>query len=133
LENGIVLYLLLILNEEEFVEFIQRNCSFDISTAKEVYDCLELTLPEQIRQMRQLASIQLTLSQTQPTNLDSEIKAAEHDLASLQAVRTMTSDMRALGHADDVPVYRSLQEDILAPTPSPDTPTTPRWDSESTR
>ncbi len=65
--------------------------------------------------------------------LDSEIKAAEHDLASLQAVRTMTGDMRALGHADDIPVYRSLQDDILTPTPQADTPTTPRWESESTR
>jgi hypothetical protein len=65
--------------------------------------------------------------------LSAEIKTAENELASLQAVRTMTSDMRALGHADDVPVYRSLQEDILAPTSPTDTPATPRWESESTR
>lgn len=70
-------------------------------------------------------------------NLTSEISATEHDLASLQTVRTMSHDMElAQGHpVMQAPVtettYTSNQADILRPAPAaPVVTETPRWDTE---
>ncbi len=64
------------------------------------------------------------------TNLASEISAAEHDLASLHSVRTMSHDMAAIKPGSDV-IYQSSQADILrTPTlPTPPPAETPRWET----
>lgn len=60
-------------------------------------------------------------------SLSNEIAQAEHELASVQGLRTMATDMQAhTPAATGEVVYRSAQADIL-PTRNPDAP---RWESE---
>ncbi len=72
-------------------------------------------------------------------NLSAEISATEHDLESLQNIRTMPHDMHAVQtrplaypHASEN-TYQSVQADLLRPAiPVPEVnKQSPRWDSET--
>jgi hypothetical protein len=123
------------------------------ATAQISYEILGVqTIDETVRNLAQLgildalqflAEVKTSLSQSvtapivsqQPTSqsLASEISAAEHDLASLHTVRTMSHDMAAIKPGSDV-VYQSSQADILrapAPIVTPPAPEAPRWDTDT--
>lgn len=132
LENALTIYLLAILDHDQTVLFISRHCDLLPSDSEILWTALELVIPEQIKK-----NIEVLQKTQNVTVLQAEISAAEHDLASLQNVRTMSHDMEvAQGHPImPAPVtettYQSSQADILRPpVAAPTVNETPRWDTE---
>jgi hypothetical protein len=129
LENAIFLFMVLILDREEAIEFISNNCGLPPAETELIWTAIESSLPEGMLPMitgaRQKLQAQVP-SNTQPPsqNLAHEIEEAEHELASIQGIRTMATDMRSTGQFPPMGevVHSSSQADIL-PTPSG-----PKWD-----
>lgn len=131
-ESSILLYLLFFIDKNDIVEILVNEKVPEKAAAGLVF-ALESGLPDFAKQSN------ADLSDTKDAiGLASEISAAEHDLASLQTVRTMSHDMAAIKPGSDVVYQSSSQADILRtpdmgelPNVASATPTASRWDTDT--
>lgn len=126
-ESLILLYLLFFIKKDDITEIL-INEGLSAKSASGLLFALEGSLPSFAKQNNEIYSELEVLY-----DLENEISAAEHDLASLHSVRTMSHDMAAIRPGSDV-VYQSSQADILrapAPIVTPSAPEAPRWDTDT--
>ena len=138
LENAIVLYLLFFLDKNSFIDFIARNCEVSSDDATLLVNGILTSLPPDLQTMIESSYKTIHEERVENTNVfASEIAQTEQEFASIQGLRTMADDIRAV-HPQEEAVYRSSQATILdrpvvpvVPRP-PATPLQPldsRWDT----
>lgn len=130
-ESSVLLYLLFFVEKRDIVQILINEGVSDKAATSLVF-ALEESLPDFAKQGEESL-----LETDSVSDLETEIATTEHDLASLQNVRTMSHDMEvAQGHpVMQVPTagttYQSSQADILRPTaPAAVVNEAPRWDTE---
>ncbi len=128
LENAIILLLIFVLNEEQFINFVALECTIDPEESRLLYHGIVLALPETIEQMFQSTTQALSTS-TNPNllSLEQEITSTQEAIKTIPQVRTMAPI------TPEETVYTSTQAAILHEGQSADQKQTSsaRWESES--
>jgi len=141
LTNAVVLLLLFLLNEQQFIEFVTLECGISRAESQSLYHGIVLALPEPIR--ADFEETKNVLDTNTPRSdaslLQAEITATEEALTALPTFRTMapiipteetvyTSTQAAILHEGRVnPSPTSAQTSPSASHP----PSSPRWDTEA--
>lgn len=126
LENAIDLYLLLLLNREELIYFIQNQCGLTPEESVTLAAAIDLALPNDIRFARAITEEALTSAHN---DLETDIAATEAALQQLPPTRTMAGDAQVLQKHnlhEEPPVYQSTQP-ILRPGNPLRGPNAPTW------
>lgn len=100
-ENGILLYLLALLNEEELIEFVNQECTLEASRARQVVYGLIASLPTDFEVFH--ASIFASLNSN-----DDDTEALATDIAAMQ------EEMKAMAaNYSTEQVHSTSQDSIL--------------------
>ncbi len=95
LENGIMLYLLVFINEDQLVTAIATECKVPTETAAIIVTGIKASLPPQFTQAHRTALRQIETTVENPEQMISDIAEVEAALESIPPLRTMAQDMNS--------------------------------------
>lgn len=137
LQNGILLYLTLFINHQEFADFLSRECYIPESVAAATAEAIEKSLPDDIQEAVQAGyetlhpNAKTAATQTTHEDLQKEIAETSQGLEQIQSMRTMQTDYQKQSPeasqakpAPSAPMPKN-------PTSQPEKKESPRWGSDA--
>jgi hypothetical protein len=107
LENGLLIYLLAFIDQEELAEFIEKECNLDEEVARNTVYAFMAMLPENLS--TELVSAGSVINKggksasnidVEKVDLDQEIAQAEADIKSIPTIHTMQDDIKSTSQED---------------------------------
>jgi hypothetical protein len=117
LENGLLIYLLAFVNEEELTEFIEKECNLDAGVARNAVYAFMAMLPENLS--TELVGVESFINEEKKSDsdtdvekidLDQDIAQAEADIKNIPTIHTMQDDIKSTSQEDILKNRQSNQD-----------------------
>lgn len=123
-ENGLMLYLLMIINQQKLVEFMHQECDFTLESAQKIVSDIIANLPPSLVYAIHQSYEELSSATTEPTEESPDSLASSQPIPSGAPMSTTTSE--SLNQAWQ-PVGQAVPSNnpVLATPPTPPQPVNP--------
>lgn len=135
LANGFNLYLILLFNKKDFINFLTSELNFTHKDSLLLHLAMSAALPKEVNDILDEFD-KLTQNENTFKDLSEDIATAEKELQSLRSMQTMASDEKStptparLSSNGELPAFPSMQADLLQKN-NPVSQETPKWGSDN--